>query len=299
MPTQPQQKQQTWNQCRSCNRETHHDIEGQYLYETDPSGYHYRDVHYIVKCRGCDCVSFKKVEMDLEAAYPTADGEWDIPQTTSLYPKAAIGKMLPWDMPDIVASIYNETCQAYSEGSWTLAGIGFRATIEAICKDLSISGKELSVRINNLASKGLISKKDSSRLHSIRFLGNDAAHDIKKPSEESLRAALIIVEHLITTVYVLDTESEGKLEALIEDYSKFEKLLNEKLKNIDPNTEGPLQLFLGKETRLISGSTAAITKELNSRIGQGLYKKLSFGKKAKYQGSTEPLQHYIVTSEEI
>ncbi|WP_140386550.1 DUF4145 domain-containing protein, partial [Vibrio parahaemolyticus] len=68
--------------------------------------------------------------------------------------------------------------------AYTLAGIGFRATIEAVCNDQSIQGKELSTRINNLASNGLISKKDSTRLHSIRFLGNDAAHDIKVPKKD-------------------------------------------------------------------------------------------------------------------
>jgi hypothetical protein len=283
------------NYCVKCKQKTNHDIEGTHQIEHDPYDYHCMIEHSVVKCRGCDTVSFLRVFHDIEGAYPTDHDEWVVPKEIETYPKAKAGNLDTKHLPDIVESIYTETCNAYRDGALTLAGIGFRATIEAICNDQGITGKELSARINNLAGKGLISKKDSTRLHSIRFMGNDAAHDIKKPSERSLQAALVIVEHLITTVYIIDRESVGKLDAIIEDYSKFEILLNERLEGFSVGDEYPLPKFLGKDTRLISGSTKTIEKTLGTRIGKGEYTKLKFGKKDKYLGSNDVLQHYIVT----
>ena len=244
-------KNTVWNYCIKCKQQTNHDIEGSHEREHDPYEYHRMIEHSVVKCKGCNTVSFRKVFHDYEGAYPEENDQWVVPTEIETFPKAQKGNLDTTQLPSIVESIYQETCNAYRDGALTLAGIGFRATIEAICNDQGITGKELSTRINNLASKGLISKKDSTRLHSIRFMGNDAAHDIKKPSEKSLQAALIIVEHLITTVYIIDRESAGKLDEIIEDYSKFEVLLDKKLEEFSTGDEYPLAKFLGKETRLI------------------------------------------------
>jgi hypothetical protein len=218
-----------------------------------------------------------------------------VPEEVQNFPKPPKGNIDTKYLPDIVKNIYQETCNAYRDGALTLAGIGFRATIEAICNDQKIPGDQLNVKISNLANKGLLSKKDSSRLHSIRFMGNDAVHDTKKPLKKSLRAALIIVEHLITTVYIIDKESSGKLDLIIEDYSKFERLLNEKIAEFSEGDEYPLEKFLGKDIRLIFESKKKINDRLNEKIGKGEYKKLAFGKKGKYLNSKVDLQHYIVT----
>lgn len=285
----------TWSYCVSCERETKHDNEGNHLYRSEPDyEYSYGIEHLILKCRGCETVSFRRVEYDYEAAYPNEHEEWIIPEQSETFPGPNKSKLSTIHLPEIVANIFKETCQAFSAGSWTLAGIGFRATIEAICNDLNITGKELSTRITGLASQGYISKKDSTRLHSIRFMGNDAAHDIKKPTVANLEAALTITEHLLTTVYILDKESAGKLEALIEDYQNFEKLLNRKLLALQPGDEVPLVKILGKDTRLISGSVKQITNELHKRIANKEYEKLKLGKIQKYLGSSEELQHYII-----
>lgn len=282
------------NYCINCKQQTNHSIEGNHQEIGNPDEYQYMIEHSVVKCRGCNTVSFRKVFHDYEGAYPEFDDKWVVPQEIETFPKAETGNLNTRNLPEIVEHIYQETCNAYRDGSFTLAGIGFRATIEAICNDQGVSGKELSTRINNLASKGLISKKDSIRLHSIRFLGNDAAHEIITPSKKSLEAALIIVEHLITTVYILDKEAEGKLEAIIEEYSKFENLLDKKLEEFSNGDEYPLAKFLGRDMRLISGSSNIIENKLKEKIGKSEYKKLKFGKKAKYLDSREELQYYIV-----
>lgn len=280
------------NYCDSCGHDTRHSIEGIHRYTNDPDTYHCMVEHAVVKCCGCDTVSFRKTVHDYEQAYPDEHDEWTVPVEIENYPPARAGSVDTRHLPDIVKRIYKETCSAYKNGARILAGIGFRATIEAVCEDQKIGGDELSGRINALATKGLISAKEAGRLHSIRFLGNDAAHDIEVPLGRSLEAALLIVEHLITTVYILDRESNGALERLIEDYPIFEALLNDKLDGFQAGDEYPLRHFLGKDFRRITGKK--LEKHLNAAIGKGEFKRLGFGKKAKFRGLPDELQHYIV-----
>ena len=264
------------NRCTNCSQYNWHEIEGKHSEETDPMhDYHCGIDHLIVKCCGCERVSFLKRVHDYEISYfDHENDDWITPVSDDIYPKEIKGSLQSKSFPQVVKSVYQESCQAYRDESFTLAGIGFRATIEAVCNDQSIQGKELSTRINNLASKGLISKRDSARLHSIRFLGNDAAHDIKIPSKSALEAALIILEHLLTTVYILELESKGKLEEVIEDFDLFVGLLDEKLENLNPGTELPLPVILGKDLRRISGSIKKIEDKLNALIGQKKYTKI-------------------------
>lgn len=282
------------NPCGSCDQRTNHEVVGQHTFSSDPDEYHYMEEHAVVKCMGCGRVSFRVAYHDYESAFPVGDDDWEVPISIETYPKVHRSEVDLRHLPGVVDRIYSETCAAYRDRAFTLAGIGFRATIEAICNDQGIAGKELSTRINNLASKGLISKKDSTRLHAIRFLGNDAAHDIKTPSESSLAAAQTIVDHLLTTVYVLDQTSKGGLEFVIEEYPNFEKLLLKKLEDFNAGDEFPIAKFLGKEMRLISGSSKQLEKMLGAEIGKGNFARLTFGVKATFQNSKEELQHYVV-----
>lgn len=289
-------KEKVKSSCTKCKQYNWHEVEGKHSEETNPySDYHCRVEHMVVKCCGCEQVSFLQRTYDYEISFfDEQTDEWITPTSDDIYPKEIKGTLSAKNFPLVVKKIYKESCQAYRDEAYTLAGIGFRATIEAVCNDQSIQGKELSTRINYLASNGLISKKDSARLHSIRFLGNDAAHDIKVPTKDALEAALVIIEHLLSTVYILDQESKGKLEELIEDFDLFINLLDSKIEKLTPGNELPLQVILGKDLRRISGSINKVAEALNSQIGKGSYKKLKFGKKAKYQGSKDELLHYII-----
>lgn len=284
------------NYCATCDGQTNHDVVGIHSEDGDSYHYHCRTEHAVVKCCGCETVSFRRAFHDFETVFQISEDEWDYDLSVEVYPKKPKGRLDVSGAPDPVQNIYGETCRAFSDGSYTLAGIGFRATIEAICNDQGITGKELSTRINNLATKGLISKKDSVRLHSIRFLGNDAAHDIKKPSVASLEAALAIIEHLLTTIYLIDQETKGKLEEVINEYSKFEALLLKKLDGFNPADELPLQGLFGGDARLLTGSTRAFEKQLLVEIGKKNFTRLSVGKKVKLHNSGEELQHFVVVA---
>lgn len=284
------------NYCRDCCKKTNHSVLSDHT-EQHNEEYQCEISYQILQCLGCDTKSFRNVFRDIEAAYPTQDDRWVVPEDVTVYPKAIEGhKQIAdlWELPDIVRIIYSEVLIAFREDSRVLAGLGLRAAVEAVCNDLKIPGKSLEVRINKLASSGYISKNDADRLHGIRFMGNDAAHDIKTPKDAALSVALQIVEHLIVSVYILEKKASGNIETTVSRYEAFEKLLNENIKNFNVGDEYPIAKYLGKDMRRAKESISTLEQELISKIGSGEFTKLSVGKIDTYQGSHGQLQHFVV-----
>ncbi len=257
-------------------------------------------INEMLKCRGCHKISFRTIVRDYESAYPidVKAEEWDVPEDITNYPSILDGhKELGdiWEVPPIVKGIYTQSVKAIKDQSNILAGIGLRATIEAICNDQSISGRTLEKRIDSLARGGLISQKDAERLHAIRFLGNDAAHEIKRADARNLLIALRIIDHLLVNIYILDIEADGRLDTIIKKFEQFETLLDKKIPDLLSGDEVPLAKIFGRDVRRFHGYLPAHEAELLSRITSGAYGKLSIGKIAKYAGSREQLQHFVVT----
>ena len=176
-----------------------------------------------------------------------------------------------------------------------MAGIGLRATIEAICNDRQVAGRSLEQRIDKLGKTGVISVNDVDRLHAIRFLGNDAAHEIQASDAKGLLIALRIIENLIVSLYVLDGGANGVLETLIKTYAEFEILLNAKIAVVTKGDELPLARLLGRDARRFHGYLKSHETQLISNISSGAYTSLSLGKNDTHAGSKEKLQHYIVS----
>lgn len=281
--------------CASCDRETWHDI----LFRHVESEHEYRldTTYYVVQCKGCKTVSFRKLVSDLENAYPVSEDEWEVPEEVTVYPGVLMGhKELQdvWDVPEPVRLVYRQSVRAIRDESNILAGIGLRATIEAICNERAIIGRTLDKRIDALAKTGLISQKDSERLHAIRFLGNDAAHEVRNSDPKSLLIALRIIEHLLINLYVLDGEADGQLDTIIKTPEKFLDVLDKKLKDFASGDEVPIAKFFGKDVRRLHGTIATHESFLLSEINSGKYSKLTIGKLDNYAGSKDKLQHFIV-----
>jgi len=205
-------------------------------------------------------------------------------------------KLARSQLPVEIDEIFSETLSAFNEGANTLTGLGLRATIEAICNEKGITGKNLQVRINKLATAGLISKNDTKRLHAIRFLGNDAAHKLVKPKSKSIAVAKTIIEHLITTIYLLDTEMASNLVTVIDEYAEFEILLREKTDLIDAGEELSIPAIVGEDMRRLDANYP-FNEELSKRIATGECSYLKMGKKEKMNNSKDKIQHYIVHKE--
>jgi hypothetical protein len=285
-----------YSPCRRCKTKTLH-ID---LCKSEDNGdreYSFYSCYAVIQCLGCEKKSFRYSWKDIEQAYQISEDEWEVPEGIECYPQydpSHVDLEEVYIVPKLVRSIYQESVTAVQAQALTLAGLGLRGTIEAICNDKNISGRNLESRITKMANLGIISRSDADRLHAIRFLGNDAAHDIKKPEKDQISVALKIINHLIQSVYILQIESEGKLDTILVNDSEFIDLLDEKLGDFQSGDEVPLGKIFGKDRRRLGSSASTFEAQLISEIKAGNYLKLNMGKVAKYNKSPTDLQHFVV-----
>lgn len=264
-----------WSTCSSCNRVTLHELK---KFESkknrfDPADIDEEDFYMIIMCRGCLRHSFRRETHDYNAVYQTYDDEWSHDITVVLYPKflEQHKNIDTSGVPTSVKKIYDETTVAIQEKAFLLAGLGLRGTLEAICNQLKITGKDLKTRIGNLHKSGYISKKDADRLHGIRFMGNDAAHEIKHANLNAILVALEIVEYLIATLYVFDQKAKKHLDTTISNFEELLNILKEDLKNIQKDEIFNLQKWFKGNFRRIAENRDELEKQLKEYIEKGLF----------------------------
>jgi hypothetical protein len=106
-------------------------------------------------------------------------------------------------LPYKVQEIYQEPYSAVVNRQRTLAGIGIRAMVEAVCQEEGAVGHNLEERIDDLVQKGKLAEEGAEILHGTRLLGNKAAHEVEALQSAQLDAAMRVAENLLETVYVL------------------------------------------------------------------------------------------------
>ncbi|SFS27668.1 DUF4145 domain-containing protein [Pseudomonas sp. NFACC42-2] len=196
-------------ECRQCCIETNHKIAASYVEsgsdETDSRNYYYwNQTSQIIQCVGCDLVSFRTISTNSE------DYEYDeehryAAETIKFYPGRSTGlKGLDRRyVPYRIAMLYEETKSAIENDLSIIGGIGVRAILDAICKDVKASGKDLYKKIDDLHNKSLVTKEGVAALHKIRLLGNKSAHEAESHSREQLSLALEIVNYILVGTYVM------------------------------------------------------------------------------------------------
>lgn len=207
--------------CASCGCSTEHTV--LYSYKThwrndDDDGIFGGATHDFLCCNGCKDGTYRRT------TWSTEDD-----QAVSLFPLRSENfrrtkdfRHTPWD--GLLDNAYKETIAAFNGGLLTLAGAGVRLMIEGICKAEGVKDgpvfdkttgapiierktglpairDNLEGRINGMAQRDLVSKKQAHHLHEIRFLGNDSAHELYLPDSKIVSFALDIVEQLIDQVY--------------------------------------------------------------------------------------------------
>lgn len=209
----------------------------------------------IIECLGCENIAFLEVYGDTEMYERGEHGEQEYYFDNTVYPPhLKKGEEIEHQehLPEKIKIIYQETISAFKSNSSLLTAGGLRAIIEAICNDLEITGRNLADRIDMLSKNGHLTKSESERLHSIRFLGNDALHEIEKPKAEHLFILLEIVNHLLNNLYVNDKLMEGKVEKMITKYEDFVRLIQNKIEKDMVGKEYNLTKILDKSMRLLT-----------------------------------------------
>lgn len=201
--------------CRVCHGITRHEV----LFSIDIFGedtrwdYYYTDTYQIIKCLGCESVSFRHNHNNSEEEYVVDENSNGVPvDHEEIYPPSVVGRgqlknlhFLPYGVSDV----YFETHKALCNKQPILAGIGIRALIEAVCKEKQSAGANLKIKIDSLVTLGVLTTDGAKILHGMRMLGNEAAHQVKPHSEENLGIAMDVVENLIMSVYILPKVAEG------------------------------------------------------------------------------------------
>jgi hypothetical protein len=59
-----------------------------------------------------------------------------------------------------------------------------------------------------MIERGFLTKEHGRTLHELRFLGNEAPHELKVPRSDELHIAIDIVEHTLENLYELGTKAE-------------------------------------------------------------------------------------------
>lgn len=109
-------------------------------------------------------------------------------------------------LPAQLERIYEEAVGAFNENLHILCAAGLRALVEGICADKGVEGKNLEKKIDGLTPH--LPENIVKNIHSLRFIGNDALHELKPPSAIELRLALEVSEDLLNFLYDLDYKTE-------------------------------------------------------------------------------------------
>jgi hypothetical protein len=284
--------------CRVCKRDNRHFILF-HLKRKDSDECPQFDTHfYVLECGGCEAISYKNEDIEIRDEEED-DPEWEPYVFTQIYPPVlkkhnSLIEYDSYELPEFIGEIYHDTLKAFEAESYLLAAAGFRAVIEATCKDLGITAGGLDQKINKLASNGHISKKDADRLHTVRFLGNDSLHDVVRPEESQLFIVLEIIEHLLYGIYIIDKKVKDELETVISDFKEYKSILSRKLRRFKPDSEVTIKKIFGPTFRRLSNYGDEWEKKLIKEINSGSYKRLQIGEKRALVGGKELIQHFIV-----
>ena len=210
--------------CQECKRETNHLVLTSIELEGFEEEYdiHWSSIYQIIKCQGCDTLSFRIENSDSETWSPNE------PFREIIYPKRSkeiLSNKNFYNLPFNVNKIYRETIDCYNNDILILCAAGIRALVEAICLenkivDGNVDKKDqngnvigydrkdtLEGKINGLFEKGILTKENSVVLHEHRLLGNEALHRMTLPNKDELNIAINIIESILESIYEIPFKS--------------------------------------------------------------------------------------------
>lgn len=223
--------------CIKCNRLTKHritaslDKSGSEENRQEDWSIEWIDNYQIIECQGCENVTFRHLNWFSEAVVPECDEDGF---TERLYPKRDANTLTTrqfLNVPTTLRRIYSEVIDCFNNECLTLCAAGLRGIVEGVCANQSIlngpvtcpakGGGTQVVRKDNLEGKifglhekGILTQISAETLHNHRYIGNDAMHDLMKPSTDELKLAIEIVEHILEQLYEIpekDLELKEKM----------------------------------------------------------------------------------------
>ncbi len=116
------------------------------------------------------------------------------------------------NVPKKLRLMYHEVITAFNNKLPLLCAVGIRALLEGICAAQNIPGNTLKNKIDGLNT--VLGQEIADHLHSIRFLGNIAAHELEEPRKEEVSLAIEVCEMILTLFYEYINELNQKTRSL-------------------------------------------------------------------------------------
>ncbi len=196
------------NFCNACSRWTNHSLLFTHTFEKIAGEIIYYNATHVWYCRGCENILFQTTFSSTN----NIDENGQLILHKFYFPDRTFMKIAPkifLNLPPVLNMLYNEIVNAINQNSFFLSSMGLRSLLEGICKDKEIVGNNLEKLIDNM---NFINDNIKSNLHGIRFMGNDAAHELDSFSRDEILIALEIMEDLMNYTYDLDYKSSRILD---------------------------------------------------------------------------------------
>ncbi len=172
--------------------------------------YFYTERWDVLQCMGCEEITIRETDVfpwleEDEAVYTF------YPERTREHHK--LKKY--YRFPNNLETLYVEVVNAINKNSLLLCAAGLRALLEGLCENQGIKEgvneqgkitKSLEGKINGL--KSIVPAGIVKNLHGLRFLGNQALHELEIPSKDDLKLALTVIEDIFNIVYDLNYKSQ-------------------------------------------------------------------------------------------
>lgn len=112
-------------------------------------------------------------------------------------------------LPSGVQRALEEAITCHANGAFIAAAVMVRKTLEELCRDREVSGKNLKQRIKALGESAIIPTELFNGLDDLRLLGNDAAHvestTYDDVGSEEVEIALEFTKEVLKAVYQYST----------------------------------------------------------------------------------------------
>lgn len=198
--------------CNQCNGETNHICKADYCrhnlaYVNEYlGGIIYTTGYRLWMCAGCESCILERYDSSELSEDENGETEFSsdfFPRRTEYNLNAKRFKQLPTKLD----SIYQEVILAFNNELSVLCATGIRALIEGICADREITGRNLGKKIDGMTS--ILPNNIVVNLHNLRFMGNEAAHELNAIPQKELRLAIEICEDLLNYLYELDYKASS------------------------------------------------------------------------------------------
>lgn len=128
------------------------------------------------------------------------------------------------NLPKNVRNSFIEVQKCFYNACFMASAVMIRKTLEEICADKGIKGKNIEIKIDNLLNSGKIPKDIGEELHELRKLGNDGAHiDLKtfnSIGKAEVKSALDVLTHVLEKIYCPEPDRYKKAVEKLRSHKK-------------------------------------------------------------------------------